>query len=236
MWNNDEPKQLNNEDFAHVHTLPPVLMNTTARPTTKSGQVHHITMRPKSFPGWNHDTLFETYYQTKKGGLFPVTVHSRACFHRSRTIVRDEDGRPCAVVVKHSTLYPETFKIYVFSPYMAGQKPSKSLNCAEGWPLYLWGAIVCGTLSPSPNTTPLPYFSLEMVDGTRYGARCTDRVLGGNHQYTVTRNGKVCAEIHQSRCMVGYKSQSWNLTIGPGIDPSLMITLTSIMNEMVVEI
>jgi hypothetical protein len=72
---------------------------------------------------------------------------------------------------------------------------------------------------------------MTMADGTIYIA---DRVGSyiGPHKLSVTRNGQVCASMKtQQQFFRNFEKLNWDVEIGPGIDPCLIIALVTCVNS-----
>lgn len=66
-----------------------------------------------------------------------------------------------------------------------------------------------------------------MADGTIYISDRIGSVFGVN--LAVTRNGQFCATMKEK--LKTFKPKVWNVVVGPGIDPCLMIAFIAIVNE-----
>jgi hypothetical protein len=138
-------------------------------------------------------------------------------------IIQNKDGKATGGMLKKLVrLRSSTFKICGFEPYTQGQKPSEQ-KLHEGRQLYSWAEVVNKIFSMQTEMT--------MVDSTIYIA---DRVGGfiGPQKLRLTRNGQVCASMKQQRVFADFTGSTWDLIVGPGIDPCLMIAFIAIVDEI----
>ncbi|KAL7571544.1 hypothetical protein ACA910_020962 [Epithemia clementina (nom. ined.)] len=88
----------------------------------------------------------------------------------------------------------------------------------------------------------IKFFHLELVDGTCFkvfSALPNKKTsgLGGNcrYEYAVTRNDRPCGRFERPRmrCVGIASDNSWNIHIGPGIDPTLMVALVAVVDKAI---
>lgn len=142
------------------------------------------------------------------GHPFEADVKGQAISLRDRMILRDQHGKEIGVMLKMFGRVLETFKIYGFEPYMPGQKPSK--QCCNGRRLYPWATVVNQAMSVR----------------TRIGSMLVPQ------QLRLTRNGKVRASAKQKGFFQGITGSTRDLTIGPAIDPCLIVAFVAIVDEI----
>jgi hypothetical protein len=213
------------EDFNFVHKAYPVLLNPAALPTKEAGDVQHITMKQHLWTSTIQGSDAITYTET--GDPFPMQVIKKmASRHAYKAVLRDNHGQPRAVLLKNIANDSLRFQIYGFELYIPGQWPSSSVKKNNGRHLYLWGTVVGGGLLGNR----MKQLTLWMINGTQYKVKRVGRAFIGRqhtlYRYRVlsNRNNQVCADIQQ-------QNDSWNISVGPGIDPCLMIALTAILDE-----
>merc|ERR1712038_1858100 len=103
-----------------------------------------------------------------------------------------------------------------------GQAPSENQK-HDGRDLYEWA--VCKNKFFSIRKT------MKTHDGIKYVMDGVGKIFTWYRQMRITRDGKTCA--HCIEKTVGLlKGNQWEIKIGPGIDPVLLVAFMAIMDEM----
>ena len=115
-----------------------------------------------------------------------------------------------------------TFKIYGFVPYEEGQLPSAN-QTYEGHALYEWAECKDNILSVRKTMT--------MLDGTKFVSDGIGNFFTFHRQLRIARNGKPCVHMKERNLGV-FTGNQWEIKIGPGIDPAIIIAFAVIIDEM----
>ena len=138
-------------------------------------------------------------------------------------IVQDShDQTPVAVILGMYLKWETTYKIYTFAPNVDGQLPSENQK-HDSRDLYEYAE--CKDKFFSVRKT------MKTIDGVEYVMDGVANVFASHRQMRVTRNGKVAMHCIE-RTLGIFTGNQWELKIGPGIDPVLMIAFMAVMDEM----
>mmetsp|Transcript_17262 Transcript_17262/g.37677 ORF Transcript_17262/g.37677 Transcript_17262/m.37677 type:complete len:262 (+) Transcript_17262:164-949(+) len=246
-------------DYDHVHKAPAVLTDPRTTVAEEPGLVTKLTLREHLWSSWKKESFTICHTETKRP--YALHVQGRLYNFKDRMLLRDAEGNPCAVLLKTKQKHEETLQILGLRPYVKNQEGSahhiydngrieksssfrsqeKSASFSSSLSseksdsekqqqqqvrqdLYLWGQVVDNELDSLA-------FALKMRDGSKYVAEPVGHVLAPR-QYRITRNGKVCGHVAQTQFFAELRGHCWNICIGPGIDPGIMIAFVIIMDEM----
>lgn len=202
-------------DFQYVHSKPYALIDDQIVPGDQPGQIYHLKMRRKI---WTFTGSSAISYSD--GSPFPLKVKGTIWSMRSKMMLRDAWGNDVGVMMKIFSRWEKTFKVYGFKPLYPGQAPSNQTH--EGRTLFTWAEVTDKAFS-------LRYVMTSGRD--TYVADAVGPVLGLS-QFKLSRNGKACAMI---RCDSMWLDGYWDLQIGPGVDPCLILAFSAIVDEIVEE-
>jgi outer membrane protein assembly factor BamB len=201
-------------DWQYVHPAP---LKTLSKgiPTVEPNQVHNLIVEEKGLFRSSGEAFVTRYLD---GRPFEAQIHCQVVGIRGRYFLRNKDGEAIGVTIPMLGRMPRTLKIYGFEPYTQGQKPSKK-QLHEGKTLYPWAEVVDQKYSVQTKMT--------MADGTIYIA---NRI--GAYKLSVTRNGQVCASLRSQQFFRNFEKLKWDVIIGPGIDPCLIIAFVTCVNAL----
>jgi uncharacterized protein YxjI len=210
------------EDLNFVHPSPKQLLH----PGVPADKFYHLIMKEKLWRSWSGDTFGIKYSQPDgdEANPFEVDIKGVALSLRDRMVVRDsQTNTPVAVIIGLFFKWENTYKIYTFTPNAEHQAPSTNQK-HDGKNLYEWAT--CKDKAFSVNKT------METVDGVKYKMEGVGKVFAAKRQMRITRNGKVCMYAKEKTLMFGFTGNQWEIKIGPGIDPALMVAFMAVMDEM----
>lgn len=200
------------DDFQYVHSKPPALFHDGVSPGNKPGELYRLKMKRKiwSFTGSSAITYDD-------GRPFPLKVQGTAWSMRKKTILRDTEGRDVGVMMKMFCRREKTFKVYGFKPLYPAQAPSNQSH--EGRRLFTWAEVTDKA------------YSLRYVMSSGRDTYVADREgpAFGLKQYKLSRNGKVCATVQRDS---HWMSCYWDIEIGPGVDPCLILAFAAVVDEI----
>ena len=202
-----------------VHPSPAVLLH----PNVPADKFYNLVMKEKLWRSWSGDSFGVKYLQDdKEVKPFEVDVKGVALTLRDKMILMDSQSKtPIAIMYKMFLKWETTFKIYTFTANTPNQAPSKQKH--EGRDLYEWAE--CKDKFFSVRKT------MKTVDGVEYVMDGVGKVFAAKRQMRITRDGKPC--MHALEKTLGiFTGNQWEIKIGPGIDPCLMIAFMAIMDEM----
>jgi outer membrane protein assembly factor BamB len=205
-------------DWQYVHPAP---LKTLSKgiPTVEPNQVHNLIVEEKGLFRSSGEAFVTRYLD---GRPFEAQIHCQVVGIRGRYFLRNKDGEAIGVTIPMLGRMPRTLKIYGFEPYTQGQKPSKK-QLHEGKTLYPWAEVVDQKYSVQTKMT--------MADGTIYIANRIGAYIGA-HKLSVTRNGQVCASLRSQQFFRNFEKLKWDVIIGPGIDPCLIIAFVTCVNAL----
>lgn len=152
---------------------------------------------------------------------FELDVKGESLSLRDKMMLCDQNGKVVAVMIRMLMKFENTYKIYGLKPYMKKQKPSKRRRY-EGRPLYEWARCTAKCMSNQK--------IMETIDGVKY---VMDGVVSTSlhRQMRITRDDKIA--VYCKVLNFGFvEGGKWEIRIGPGIDPALIIAFLSIMDSM----
>lgn len=220
------------EDLNYVHSSPAKLLH----PSVPADRFYHLVMKEKLWRSWSGDSFGIKYLEASKeeegkdgesppveGNMFEVDIKGKSLSLRDRMVVQDsKDGTPVAVILGMFLKWETTYKIYTFSPNQDAQLPSDKQK-HDGRDLYEYAE--CKDKFFSVRKT------LKTIDGIEYVMDGVGKVFAAHRQMRITRNGKPC--MHAKERTLGiFAGNQWELRIGPGIDPVLMVAFVCVMDEM----
>ena len=208
-------------DLNYVHTPAPTIL---LHPNVAADKYYHLVMKEKLWKSWSGDSFGIKYLTDdgQEGDPFQVDVKGVVMTVRDKMILQDsQTGTPVAIMYKMFLKLQTTFKIYTFTANIPNQKPSKQKH--DGRDLYEWAE--CKDKFFSVQKT------MKTVDGVEYVMDGIGKVFAAHRQMRISRNGKPC--MHAVEKTLGiFKGNQWELKIGPGIDPALMVAFMAVMDEM----
>jgi hypothetical protein len=233
-----QPNESNNSRMGCTDSSPiasafdqPHVMHVPALYKTDNFK-HELIVKEKLF-SWSGDSF---KINTLDGRPFGngIQMKGKVWALRDQMTLLDGSGRPIAVCLRKFALLQEIFKIYTLHPVYPGQSPSE--NKYEGRALYTYAEV-----------KRVPF---SIVQEVRFE---TDRIpkYGGQQQHqqpptpvsmTIARSSfmpKKRTVFYRQRPAALMEGGNWNghfnsykVTVGPGIDPCLIICLTAICDEM----
>lgn len=196
-------------DFNHVHESPKRLLCESIKPGSLAKQVYHLKMA-KQIRTRQHDVPSTVVYASDQAP-FAVSIKGgqKGLFAKNNKmfLTKNEDNSVIAVMIHDGNL---KFKIYSFQPQHEGQVPSKERQ--NGQDLYLWAKV---------ESVGFEQVCMWVQNDATYVAE-GDGIRG----MQVRRARKTCATVRS-------KIHFWDVTIGPGIDPSLFVCFLAIIDEMI---
>lgn len=206
------------KDYAYVHHVNGPLFTDEIVPSSQPGQVYRLKMKEKLWSSWSGDSYGIRY---SDGTPFEADIKGQMFTFRDRMVLRDSKGAVIGVMLKMFFRWQETFKIYGFRPFVEGQAASDQRY--NNRVLYPWAEIAEQFMSVQRVMT--------MADGTKYVA---DQVVGflAPQNMRLTCSGNVCAGAKQSNWAADFGGKSWEITVGPGIDPCLICCFIAVVDEM----
>ena len=217
------------EELNFVHPTPTKLIH----PSVPADNFYHLVMKEKLWRSWSGDTFGVKYLETSQeegnddkpveGKPFEADIKGKSLSLRDRMIVQDsKDKTPVAVILGIFLKWETTFKIYTFSPNLDGQAPSENQK-HDGRDLY--ELATCKDKFMSVKKT------LKTVEGVDYVMDGVGHVIAKYRQMRITRDGIPC--VHAKERTLGiFAGNQWEIKIGPGIDPVLIIAFMAVMDEM----
>jgi hypothetical protein len=205
-------------DLNDVHPSP----KKTLCQDLPADKYYHLIMKEKLWKSWSQDS-FGIYYAGDEKKPFEVDVKGKALSWRDRMVLRMPNTQtPVAVILKMHLKWETTFKIYSFVPYEEGQLASENQD-HEGHPLYEWAECKDKFFSVRKTMT--------MFDGVKYVMDGVGKVIATHRQVRIARDDKPC--VHMKEINLGiFTGNQWEIKIGPGIDPCIIIAFAAIMDEM----
>ena len=212
------------EDLNYVHPAPKKLLYPSMLPADK---LYHLVMKEKLWTSWSGDSFGIIYF----GEDFPdgshkpfeVDVKGKAVSLRDRMILQDSRTKaPVAVILQMHLKAETTFKIYTFEPNFENQEPSENQK-HDDRPLYEWAK--CKDKFFSVRKT------MKTADGVEYVMDGCGKVFAKHRQMVISRDGKPCMYARE-RTLGVFTGNQWEIQIGPGIDPALMVAFMAVMDEM----
>lgn len=179
-------------------------------------------MKEKLWTSWSSDTFGIKYFDdTEKP--FEVDIKGKVMTVRDKMIITDsKSGTEVGVILAMFWKWETTFKIYTFSPNLDNQVPSEKQK-HEGKDLY--ELAECKDKFFSVRKT------MKTVDGVEYVMDGVGHAIAKFRQMRITRDGKPC--VHAIEKTLGiFTGNQWEIKIGPGIDPVLIVAFMAIMDEM----
>ncbi|GAX09351.1 hypothetical protein FisN_6Lh278 [Fistulifera solaris] len=205
-------------DYEYVHNVTGPIFTDRVMPSSEPQHIYRLRMREKMWTSWSGDSYGIQY---RDGTPFEVDIKGQVLTLRDRMILRDSKGNVVGVMLRMFLRLQQTFKIYGLRPFKDSQAPSDQMF--EGKALYTWAEVVEKFMSVQRIMT--------MADGTRYVADQVGSFLGPQH-LRLTYNGRVCASARQLNWAADFGGTSWDLTIGPGVDPCLICCFIAVIDEM----
>lgn len=202
-------------ELSFQHAPPLKLLH----PDVPADKMYHLVMKEKLWASWSGDTFGVCYFGDQKP--FEADVKGKVMTIRDKMILRNQNGEELAILLKMHFKWETTFKIYGYTPYVEGQAPSEN-QTYDDKPLYEWAKCKDKFFSIRKTMT--------MADGVEY---VTDGVgpMMDLRQIRITRNGLPC--VHMKEINMGiFTGNQWEIIIGPGIDPCLIVAFAAIMDEM----
>lgn len=205
-------------DFNYLHPSPLNLLCPDALPADK---IYHIILKEKIWDSFSEASKkFEmTYIDDKRP--FELGVNNKMLSLRDKMMLRNQEGEVVAVMLRMLMKWENTYKIYGLKPYFRGQFPSQKQK-HDDKPLYEWAKC-----KENKMTTQI---TMTTVDGVKYA---TDYVgpISIYRRIRITRDKKpavLCKELN----LGVIEGTQWEIRIGPGNDPALMIAFVAIFYEM----
>lgn len=206
------------EDLNYVHPSPKKVLCHDL----PADKYYHLIMKEKLWSSWSSDS-FGVYYGGTEKKPFEVDVKGKTLSLRDRMVLRvTETDTPVAVILRMHLKLETTFKIYGFVPYEEGQPPSENQK-HEDHPLYEWAECKDKFFSVRKTMT--------MFDGVSYVMDGVGKVIAAHRQMRIARDGKPCVYMREHN-LGFFTGNQWEIKIGPGIDPCIIIAFAAIMDEM----
>lgn len=216
------------EDFQVVHPMPAILLEDSIFPGQVPGAMYHLKM--------NRNLWRRTYDSTSSaisytdGRPFEARVHGVVntvgiwpfSFTTRRLILQNSRLESIAVMMHSRDRLEMTFKLMSFKPFYYGQPPSGQVY-DDGRALFPWAEVISrfGSLQ----------FTMRTGDGTTYVADRVGKVLG-QRQMKLSRNGLPCAMLREEDTYSFTKPAVWDLQIGAGIDPCMILCFAAVIDEI----
>lgn len=201
-----------------VHEAPAKCLH----PSLPADRFYHLVMKEKLWRSRSGDS-FSIYHYEQHDAPFEVDIQGKIFTLRDKMVLRDRTtGAPVAILLHMHWKWESTFKIYGFVPYYDFQSPSANQR-HEGRDLYEWA--VCKNRLFSVRKT------LCMVDGVSYVMDGVGPIMTAYRQIRITRDGVPCL-YGKAMTMGLLTGNQWELQIGPGIDPVVMVAFMAIIDEM----
>jgi len=203
-------------DFNYEHPAPQNVLCPDSLPADK---IYHIVMKEKLWRSWSGDSYGVAYLEGEKP--FEVDVKGQSLSLRDKMMLRNQDGEVVAVMLHMFMEWENTYKIYGLKPYMEGQEPSKN-RTHEDQPLYEWAKCKDKFMSVKK--------SMKTIDGVKYVMDGVGPIFG-YRQMRIARDD--VPAVHCKELNIGiFKGNQWEVRIGPGIDPALIVAFMAVMDEM----
>lgn len=205
------------EDFNYVHPTPEALLCPEDLPADK---MYHIVMKEKLWKSWSGDTFGIAYHGDQQP--FEVDVKGKSFSLRDKMFLHNKNGEVVAVMMKmFLKSWENSYKIYGFTPFTEGQEPSKN-HTHDDKPLYEYA--LCKNKFFSVRKT------MKTYDGVKYVMDGCGPIFD-YRQMRIARDDKPA--VHCKELNIGiFKGNQWEIKIGPGIDPALIVCFCAIMDEM----
>lgn len=208
------------EDLNYVHPAPSTLLH----PNVPADKYYHLVVKEKLWRSWSGDTFGVKYFAEKEeeSKPFEVDIKGIVMTMRDKMILRDnETGNPVAIILQMYMKWETTFKIYTFTANFENQAPSNQKH--DGRDLY--ERAKCKDKFMSVQKT------MKTVDGVEYVMDGIGKVFAAKREMRITRDGKPA--VHAIEKTLGiFTGNQWEVKIGPGIDPTLIVAFMAIMDEM----
>ena len=136
-----------------------------------------------------------------------------------RLVVRDRHGKLVAVVECTTSCY----LILGLATMYPGQPPKH--NTSDGKPLYVWARIY------HSRRLGLQFIIEREDTKAKYVADACGEVFGPRMIRIVSPTGKACGFARQYFPDGVVTDSRWDLLVGPGVDPSIMICFVAILNR-----
>mmetsp|Transcript_22725 Transcript_22725/g.63200 ORF Transcript_22725/g.63200 Transcript_22725/m.63200 type:complete len:246 (-) Transcript_22725:2352-3089(-) len=171
----------------------------------------------------------------RTGRPFPLHIKGRHAIvgPGEWMMVRDKESGQDVAMLSRVVGFGQTratFQILVFQPCRPGQTPLPKPH-TDGRDLYEWGR--CHGRTSLTNAR----YTMRTADGVEYRADAVGKIVtwgcGGLPQRRIARNGVPCALLQKNHPGRSYFTGNlWDIDIGPGIDPVLIVCFVAIMDEM----
>lgn len=206
------------EDYTYVHHVAGPLFAFEIPSSSRPRQVYRLRMKENIWSSWSNDSYGIRYTD---GTPFEADIKGQTFTFHDRMVLRDSKGAVIGVMLKFSRRMQETIKIYGLRAFREGQAPSDQKYKIND--LYLWAEISEHFMSAQHVMT--------MADGTEY---VVDRVdeFPDPQKMRLTCNGIVCAGAQQTKWTPDFEGKSWEITVGPGVDPCLICCFMAAVDEM----
>ena len=146
-------------------------------------------------------------------------VNGRMDAFSGRLVLRDKHGKLVAVVECTTSCYLILGRTMMYP----GQPPKH--NTSDGKPLYVWASIY------HSRRLGLQFIIEREDNKAKYVADACGDVFGPRMIRILSPNGKACAFARQYFPDGAVTDSRWDLLVGPGVDPSIMICFVSILNR-----
>ena len=206
------------QEYAFVHHVTGPLLADKIPSFSQPGQVYHLKMKGNLWTSWSPDSYGIRH---SDGTPFEADIKGQTFTFRDRMVLRDSKGAVIGVILKLFARKQQSFMIYGLRPFLEGQAPSEQKYKIHV--LYQWAKISEQFMSEQRVMT--------MADGTTYIA---DQVPGfqGLQSMSLTCNGNVCAIAKQTNWTPDFERKSWEIKVGPGVDPCLICCFMAAVEEM----
>lgn len=205
-------------DLNYFHPAPKNVLYRKLQPD----KYYHLILKEKLWKSWSGDS-FGIYYAGEGKKPFEVDVKGQVMTLRDRMVLRvTATQTPIAVILRMFYKWETTYKIYGFVPYEEGQLPSAN-QTHEGHSLYEWAECKDNFLSVRKTMT--------MFDGTRFVMDGVGKVVTLHREMRISRNGKPCVHMKERNLGI-FTGNQWEIKIGPGIDPCMIIAFAVVIDEM----
>jgi len=221
-------------DFNVQHPAPKKLLYPAG---LKADKFYHLIMKEKLWSSWSSDSHGVYYFGDGTGDEiieeearmkvsrkpFEVDVKGKSLSLRDRMVVRvAETKEPVAVMLKMFSKWETTYKIYGFEPYLDNQAPSEK-QTHDDKPLYEWAQCKDNFFSVRK--------TMKMIDGVKYVMDGVGKVFAAKRQMRIARDDVPCVHMVERNLGI-FTGNQWDIKIGPGIDPCLIIAFAAVMDEM----
>jgi len=227
------------DDYRIAHLYPSFLIDESIHPTQSSGQTVDLTVKKHIWKSNDSSNVYRTPSPSEKTStttnnkknLQPFDAILALSDSPHELLLKNKSSGRTVAVLKHiEGRHTHTFKIYTFRSFQGNQTQKASLPPSRihqnGQPLFEWAEVVEQTKDGDQ------FYTMNTSDGVSSYKAVRAGPMLGVRQLKIFRNDLQCGRIREDPHWSDAEDV-YQLTVGPGIDPCLLVSLTAIIDEMI---